>query len=437
MTVDTKEVSSSRDRTLEQRRSLVRRITSSSSFAKSPRLSALLTYVCDLTLEERSREINEQRIGEEVFGRSRDYDSTVDGIVRAQASRLRSRLDIYFKEEGSKEPIRIVIPRGGYVPHFEKHFADSPPIVSSVPTELAPLEAPNGIASANRSHKFMTRNLPWVLVTVLAALLVVLHLQKDRRTALSQRSKAEGHPLWSQLFGSDQTTLAVFGDSGLVMWHAVTGRALGLAEYTDGSYRAELSPIQDSRSNEAVDLANRRYTTVVDVEVLRALDRIAGKENGKLKLRYARDARINELKHGNIILLGATEANPWVGLFESHMNFVFASDQTHRVMSIVNKTPRLNEAPRWNQDFPHQVYAVVAYLPNLSGDGNALIVEGTSMAGTECAWDFVSDKNQLEPFLKVIRHRNGILPHFEVVLGTNNISGSGAKGSILAWRADK
>ncbi len=38
---------------------------------------------------------------------------------------------------------------------------------------------------------------------------------------------------------------------------------------------------------------------------------------------------------------------------------------------------------------------VVAFLPNLSGNGNALILEGTSMAGTESAWDFVSDDSQL------------------------------------------
>jgi len=82
----------------------------------------------------------------------------------------------------------------------------------------------------------------------------------------------------------------------------------------------------------------------------------------------------------------------------------------------------------------HHVYAVVAYLPNLQGTGNALILEGTSMAGTESAWDFVRDEAQLAPFLHRIQKPDGTIPHFEVVLGTNNMSGSAGRNTILAWR---
>src|ERR1700679_3925203 len=97
----------------DPRRALVDRIILSSTFAKCERLSSLLAYVCDLTLQGRVKEINEQKIGEAVFGRARNYDSSMDGIVRTQASRLRQRLDLYFSEEGIDEPMRIVIPRGG------------------------------------------------------------------------------------------------------------------------------------------------------------------------------------------------------------------------------------------------------------------------------------------------------------------------------------
>src|SRR3984957_20799656 len=82
------------------RRALVDRIIASSTFAKCERLSSLLAYVCDLTLNGRVKEINEQKIGEAVFGRPRNYDSSIDGIVRTQASRLRQRPELYFSEEG-------------------------------------------------------------------------------------------------------------------------------------------------------------------------------------------------------------------------------------------------------------------------------------------------------------------------------------------------
>jgi hypothetical protein len=91
---------SSKNAVLEARRALARRVVESSAFAKSERLSSFLICICDLTLSGRANEINEQKIGTTVFGRPLDYDSTIDGIVRPQASRLRQRLDLYFNGEG-------------------------------------------------------------------------------------------------------------------------------------------------------------------------------------------------------------------------------------------------------------------------------------------------------------------------------------------------
>src|ERR1700761_130127 len=133
----------------DDRRALVDRVIASSALAKSERLSSLLAYVCDLTFSGRAKEINEQNIGEAVFGRSRNYDSSVDGIVRTQASRLRQRLDLYFGEEGVHEPMRIVIPRGGYVPHFEPHFvAQVPPTPVLAPASTEQAGSPAQIATA-------------------------------------------------------------------------------------------------------------------------------------------------------------------------------------------------------------------------------------------------------------------------------------------------
>jgi hypothetical protein len=116
---------------------------------------------------------------------------------------------------------------------------------------------------------------------------------------------------------------------------------------------------------------------------------------------------------------------------------VFFDDRVRKTFSVLNREPRGGEPRQWDShytDVQHRVYAVVAFLPNLAGNGNALILEGTSMAGTESAWDFVSDDSQLLPFLKRIQRPNGTVPHFELVLGTNNMSGSAVKNTVLAWR---
>ena len=106
---------------------LVERIVASPCFVKSPRLCSFLIYICDLFLRGRADEINELNIGEALFDRPANYDPSADGIVRSHASRLRQRLDQYFSEEGAQEPIRLLIPKGGYMPVFEPHTLSRPP----------------------------------------------------------------------------------------------------------------------------------------------------------------------------------------------------------------------------------------------------------------------------------------------------------------------
>jgi hypothetical protein len=416
----------------DPRRALVDRIIVSSTFAKCERLSSLLAYVCDLTLNGRVKEINEQRIGEAVFGRPRNYDSSIDGIVRTQASRLRQRLELYFSEEGLDEPTRIVIPRGGYVPVFEPRLTPVVPVLTPTVVPEQPADKPEvrgsfwGLRSAA---------IAWSLVAILLAAMVTI---LPGALTKGQVARTPVHPLWSQIFAAEQRTLEVPGDSGLVMWQGLVGKSVGLAEYLNGDYRTNLLPrsltaLQDA----AVDMGGRRYTSIVDLEAAKSLSLMAESAQGKLEVRYARDVRPNDLKQGNVILVGAAEANPWVELFEHNMNFVFFDDRVRKTFSVLNREPRGGEPRQWDShytDVQHRVYAVVAFLPNLAGNGNALILEGTSMAGTESAWDFVSDDSQLLPFLKRIQRPNGTVPHFELVLGTNNMSGSAVKNTVLAWR---
>ena len=431
---------------LDEIRALVRRIIRSSTFTKSERLSTLLTYVCDLTLQGKAKDLNEQNIGTAVFGRAPEYDSSADGIVRTHASRLRNKLEQYFNDEGAGEALLVVIPRGGYVPYFEPKLPVRSKLLSEPWTDPAssiPVATPSAADLIPRneieSHDRTQKSQPWLLFLTAGTLVVlILFLALRHRWArVSAASNNSTHHLWSQLFERGGHTEVVFGDSGLVMWHGATDHSLGLTEYIQGDYRSDSKVVGASGSLSTSDLSNRRYTSVVDVELIHALDEIAANHSSAVDVRFARDAHPNDFKHGDVILLGASEANPWVGMFEQHLNFIFAYDREHQVMSVVNRSPKAGEPARWDsakQDDDHKVFGVVAFLPSLDGIGNVLLLEGTSMAGTESAWDFVSNEDQLRELLRKMGAGKGDVPHFEAVIGTNNFGGSASKSSILSWR---
>ena len=95
-----------------------KRVAASRRFVKSKFLAHFLIYICEKHLLEQTDEITEQRIGEQVFRRPAGYNPGEDNIVRNYARLLRGRLEEYFAGEGKGETIRIVVPRGGYVPLF-------------------------------------------------------------------------------------------------------------------------------------------------------------------------------------------------------------------------------------------------------------------------------------------------------------------------------
>ena len=100
-------------------RAEVERVLASRGFANAGRLSRLLRYVVDRTLAGQADQLKEYAVGIEVFDRDDKYDPRLDSIVRVEAGRLRSRLDEYYNGEGANAPVRIMLPRGGYVAQFE------------------------------------------------------------------------------------------------------------------------------------------------------------------------------------------------------------------------------------------------------------------------------------------------------------------------------
>ena len=100
-------------------RAEVERVLASKGFASAGRLSRLLRYVVDKTLTGESDQLKEFAVGIEVFDRDDNYDPRLDSIVRVEAGRLRSRLDEYYNGDGANAPMRITLPRGGYVAQFE------------------------------------------------------------------------------------------------------------------------------------------------------------------------------------------------------------------------------------------------------------------------------------------------------------------------------
>lgn len=101
------------------------RILASEQFVETTRLARFLEYVVLQALSGNADGLKGYAIGLDVFDKPPTFDPSIDTIVRVQAGKLRSRLDLFYAGEGKDDPLRIIIPKGSYVPVFELALASA------------------------------------------------------------------------------------------------------------------------------------------------------------------------------------------------------------------------------------------------------------------------------------------------------------------------
>ncbi len=404
---------------------LVARILASSYFRNSPRLCELLKFLIQETAEGRGDQLHEQVIGCNVFGRQPGYSSNDDNIVRVQMRQLRLKLQAYFSERGAAEPVLLTIPKGSYVPVFSAH------VVEGLGYEVQPPDAAppgSGNPAAHRRRPFL------VLAIALAALAGVSLL-----AALVRHPEAapDADPLFARLFDAAHPTHIVVADSCFELVQSLTGKSLSIDQYM----RRDVSPIYEGASpdmRKAIErLLSRQFTSIVDSSVAATILRLSEERGPRVAIKYARDLQLRDLKMAHVVLLGSKRSNPWVQLFEPHMNFTIEQEAGAPV--IRNRSPRRGEPSIYQGGSASGVaegYSVVAFLPNLNRDGNVLIIAGTTMNATEAAGEFITNPARSAAFLQSLsaESRSSGVPYFEALLKTSSMAGVAKAGSLVTHR---
>jgi len=429
---------------------LALRIAASGSLGRSQLLSDFLLYIVDRSIQGRADQITEQQIGVIVFGRTEDYDSNDDNIVRSYARKLRKRICEYFATEGRKEALRLEIPRGGYAPIFseqliaqpemEHHAIDSHAIELQNATDtLRPHSDPIDVSSLPTLDPRL-RIAGELAPAIVVALLVGLVLGVGATLLLTTRpplslEDAASHSLWRQLFSKDRDTFIVPSDDGLVIMQRLIERPLPLTSYVNGSYRAA-AKTDTLGAAEIFKLSGRRFTSVADLDFATHLAQLKEVVPGRMMVRYARDLRMDDLRSGNAILIGSDESDPWIELFRPQLHFCFRFESDpDKPSGFVNLYPRAGEAQIFTtKGQEEQTYGIIAYLPNLTNHGHVLIIAGLNTAGTQAAAAFLLDPSSMILPLQQARAAHGDLQPFELLVGAGNVARNASTPHIILER---
>jgi hypothetical protein len=153
-----------RESILEQ----LERMLASDTFSGAERSRVLLRFLVEHAVANQSNRLKEYTIGSEALGRGDSFDPRTDPIVRAEASRLRNRIERYYAANGRTDEVLITLPKGSYVPQLQ--------------TRAIPAAAPAPAATAGGQDSTAGRlqRLIWFVLGAITAGAVVMLLVSTR-----------------------------------------------------------------------------------------------------------------------------------------------------------------------------------------------------------------------------------------------------------------
>lgn len=429
----------------DSRRELVARIAASSGFCRAPQLQDFLIYIAERSILGEIDQVTEQVIGTEVFKRKPGYSTGDDNIVRTYARQMRKRLDEYFRTVGAAEPLILSIPKGGYALEF--HHRESPEetgpsgrdaLLLVQPEVSTPVHQSSVLPGRHQTPKMVGLFTSWKVSTPLiccfVALLIVGAYRLGQWTAREDTPPAL-HALWSGMLGGTRTMI-VPDDTGLTVAIGLIQQEVKPQEYVDGQYRKVLGQRFPNLKNWDRPFAHR-YTDLVDLLAVSRLVKMPELNRQLTTIRYARDLRPEELDDGNVILLGGSNANPWVTLFDRDLNFSIKFKPAERSFEIMNRDPKPGEPTT----YPYTPYAdgqayygLVAVRPNFKNSGNVLLLEGVTNSGLQAAVDFCLDERLVGELLKSVRNQDGTIRPFEVLVRTTAVGSTPTRVEVVGMR---
>jgi hypothetical protein len=408
------------------------RIVEHPSFRGSRRCCRFLEYSVHQVLKGSMHDgLKERTIGVEALQRAADYDTSEDAIVRVTANEVRKRLAQYYQDAGSPANLMIGLPLGSYAASLQ--WLEAPE------TEPAP-PVPGS----------WRRLWPWIApataLLVVVAALGLYRLFVGGRTGVPAThanvavpsAPAKADPFWSRILNSGHKTNIVLSDAVYREIQYFLGRDVSLSEYLAPGYPGSLLSTSKPELKSAVAFLGRQQTTSIGSATLGSRLLAFGTHlGGNPVIRYPRHINVREFKTDNFILLGSRLSVPWVELFEPSLNFPLATDKETNSFYLRNLAPLPGEQAEYRESSnQEETYADIAVLPNLSGTGTVLVLNGIDMVAAESAGEFAVN-GSLAATLASMQWSGASAPgsrYAEILLRIRAMAGTAADVRVVATR---
>lgn len=356
-------------------RAQLERVLAGPQFKGSKRCQLLLRYITEHYLSGDGAPPKERTIGEQVFARDPDYDTSQDPVVRAAAAETRKKLAQYYQQSGHENEPRIELLSGSYAIAFHPYEAPS---------------SAEAIAVAQVPWWRRRRLLAIASVCGVTALLLVL-LLVPLRTASRDLDR-----LWGPML---KVSGPVFICVGQPITYNLRSSAAQDAIQFDPPHQPGEKLGNDAIPKKELVILYDRYVALGDAVCLVHLTSQLQKYGKPYRIRGERSTTFADLRGSPAVFISAFD-NQWTMREAGQLRFVFAKDAAHDADMVRDRQHPENTTWKLTGAWPHwevsSDYAIVSRILNASTEAPAIIAAGITEYGTKAAGEFLTNAEYFE-----------------------------------------
>jgi hypothetical protein len=195
---------------LDSAREQVERILASDTLRGSEVLRRLFRFLAEKTFSGNGDQLKEYSIGLDALGKPSTYDPRQDAAVRLQASRLRQKLEEYYRAEGVNDPLTVELPRGGFKIVWRRNSTGNRPSVHLSPGHTGHPAESGDLAKWRRLA--MGLALISTILLCVGAVSIPRALRAPAGNSPISKSTPELEALWRPFVSSARPLIIAFSD---------------------------------------------------------------------------------------------------------------------------------------------------------------------------------------------------------------------------------
>lgn len=373
------------------------RVLNSDAFRSSGSVRRLLAYLGEKSLEGHGEGLKEFTIGAEAFNKPPDYDPQQDPTVRVLASKLRHKLDDYYRTEGADDPGRIEFPKGHYLLTFQVRQAE---------------------ADTGRGRDW--RRISWVLAGMLAAVLLSAAYWRaalqPKETQASQAWPADLKLLWRSYLESNRPILIVLGTPLFTKFTGGFFRDPRLNLWEEAEQSGRVRAVQRALGS-AYASPSYTFTGIGEAHGTFLLSKLFLTASARLGMKRSAALSWEDVGTHNVIFLGSPKFNPQLKDLPVELDFAIEGGSLRNLRPLPGEPEVFPETWTPRHAALLEDHALVTRLPGLHGRGEITILAASSTEGTWAATEYMTGHRHAADLVPRLRRPSGQLPDcYQVVL---------------------